>query len=465
MNDLWELVQTFTAKEKRACKKYLRKVIEGGESKERKLFDLILQGEGKDAIHEKLFPGKLPKDSGFRELNSQLLKRLKPFLIQEFLSRNNIERERLFLKILEERGQSFRFNRERNKLIKSLEKGSAGPEFHFYAYELAQEAYNHHRLEAKKLNSSVFQAMDENLDRLWIFEKLQLAITHAQLVRKLGAEATLRPAFLDELLWELKQSDSSLLKQPGVKLMRDVYLIQINEKVPEPTSLKKAFLADQKSLSLELRQFLFDNVSNILVRQATDTYQKEEIYKAYDWYKLGMESGIIYRNEILNHFHYQNIIHYAILLERKEEAQSLIDRETSKLMEMYQQPYSQLAKAILAYSQGNFSTVHRLSQYAYPSPYVEINITFLMIRVTYDTEPHSLVTRDHVLSYLQRINMRIRSAKDMGEVMKEMLNKRRLQFNALVQARTKEARMSLREKINSQPPTVDTAWFLKHLDD
>ena len=41
MNDLWELVQTFTAKEKRACKKYLRKVIEGGESKERKLFDLI----------------------------------------------------------------------------------------------------------------------------------------------------------------------------------------------------------------------------------------------------------------------------------------------------------------------------------------------------------------------------------------------------------------------------------------
>ncbi|MEO1414427.1 MAG: hypothetical protein AAFW00_04075 [Bacteroidota bacterium] len=74
MNDFWELVQPFTAKEKRAYKKYLRKVIEGEESKERKLIKLILQGEGKDAIHEKLFLGKLPKDSGFRELNSQLLK-------------------------------------------------------------------------------------------------------------------------------------------------------------------------------------------------------------------------------------------------------------------------------------------------------------------------------------------------------------------------------------------------------
>jgi len=261
-------------------------------------------------LHQEKFWKKLFPEEAFDQIKlwrfiSKAVRQIEKFIALQELEYRPEEEQLLLIKALGRRNLFDRLEKEALRRLKKMEEApSRDINYYKQRVELEEALYFHLLKDKYAQNDHLLKALSEDIDSHFVLHKLRLnCVLQNRNNIILDEQYALR--FIKAI--ETEQAHSFLADNQLAQIYTDLAALQKNGQSETYSQLKHSFFDHIHLLSSSDLSIIFTagiNYPISKINQGQTAYYKE----ALDWYKKGIEYGLIFSNKRMSEVTYSNII-------------------------------------------------------------------------------------------------------------------------------------------------------------
>jgi len=354
---IWELIVAFDNKELRQVRKMLKSPYFNYRSSLITLFESIVRQKEKkresldlQLIFNKTFPNEKYDPSKLRGHMSDLHELLENWLVMNFQKDRSIEKRLILSNIYRQKKLAKNYHSNIRKTDKLL-AGFPLKNQTYYDWTLQlHEEKMLNQASTKRTEDLFFQEISETTDISFLIQKLKNAcslLTHLS-VYKTEYDFGLLKFFIDDL------PNTAYMKVPAVAMYYYCFRFLQEEKSLESFQRFKQILkANRTKFSKEDLKGPFLLGINFCIKKLNKG-SREFAEEGLDLYKEGLEQRILFENNQLTRFTYNNIVAMALFLDEFEWLQTFIEKESDHLEPKYREATISFNKARLSFARKDY---------------------------------------------------------------------------------------------------------------
>jgi hypothetical protein len=461
---LLEIIRSLDKKEIRELNKWLQSPAHNQRQDVVKLFEFLVKNlPNGDESTEKtrawkyVFPGKPFDDAYLRQVMYFLLKAIEDYLVFEEFSKDKVQYQLSLSRIYRERKlekayrQAFRIGKE------NLEDQPLRDNYYLFNRFLFEKDYS--QLVIKNAAANLQETSDA-LEYWFISEKLHLALA-MEAHRAVYKTAAYNEGIFEKVL-EYTQKNN-LLHVPAIAAKYYAYMTMIHPG----------------------EAFYFDDFENIVLHSAPGTFKRSEMLDLYrialnyctakvnqgnleysrralNFYKSGVETGILLENNVITRYTFGNAVAFALKIGDFEWAEQFIQTFQHYLEEKERNSIVNFNQSRVYFEKGDYKQAQQLlTQFDYDDMLFNPIAKTMLLKIYFETDEYDAFESllESLRTYLQRKEAmdatRKASYKNMISLMKKLL-----QLNIF----SKAQRDAFRELVAKTNPLAERDWFLRQLD-
>jgi len=360
------------------------------------LLDVILDAQGKSAkylqrprVFRKLFPKEAYDEQKLHNHMSYLMKLYHRFLAVEHMEQTPFMQE---LFTMEHAYARFQFDLMSNRAQQLNKKLLATPHrdahFHFVSHRIHHLKGYHRAMYIDRSQSKSLQHMLDHFDYHYLAVKLKdcCHLTANMIMMNTNYSFPM----LELLLQHIQDNWEVYRQEPSIDLYFNILMSLRKENDPRYYHELKKIMAERiDSLSPEEGNDLYQFSNNYCVRRINagrSEYQRE----LFQLYKQGLQTGLLYNNDVLDEWAYKNITTLGCSLKEFAWTENFIQQYKSKLPAQRQENAYRYNLAHLYYTKQMYEeTLSTLLHVQFTDIKYHLNTNFLLLRTYYamhDTE-------------------------------------------------------------------------------
>jgi hypothetical protein len=458
---LLSLYQQLTKSERRQFKKWVHSPMHNEHEGVQRLFAFVesrapwtAHNLAKAEAWQQVFPKRPYDDGHWRYLMSLSLGVLLDFVGYVQQQQTPVEQQRAVLAFLLDRQLLDLTKQPLKKAQRLLAQQPANATYHLQQYQLERLKFDLQGTQDRSRSTNIKHILQHAT--LFFF---QTTLRHACIARshqnlnKTDYDLTALPLVLQtiENHWERYQDAQVLM------LYYHGYYTLLEQ--------EKSFLALQDSweklndrlADREKRELLLLGI-NYCIKQLNSGRQ-DYIRKAFEWYRTGLERGLLLEEGQLSLFAYSNMVALGINLKEFDWVEHFLEQYTSYLPSAQQAHYQHYNRAKLAFAKSDFSTAMQLlSTVEYDDVLLNISAKVLLLKIYYQEQ-----TWDALEALLNSFRIFLSRKKLLSYHKKNYQNLIALTKSLVYLSSDKKAVQQLRQRIESTEPLTERAWLLEQL--
>ena len=458
-SNLFKLIQSFTAIEKKDARRFLESPYFNTRKDLMLLFDLLCQEKAPDnqRIWPALCPGKPFDAIALRLLMSYLNRLLETFLLVQQTQEKDV-RSRLRLAVAyRNRGLTGQYERNIRAFARELdEQPLRNARYHSllrdYRFEIHLTT-----IAQKPTDTESLRALAYSTDVQYLSHRLQLVCLELaqKNIYRTGEDD---PLHRDVIALAERPEWCDL---PGIATYLAAYRMLLS---PEDDRYYQAFKQKLEEVETafppdEMREFYMFSI-NLSIRRATrgEKQMEQEVLKLY---RQALEAGYLFENGVLSRFTYHNIVAAGLRCGELDWVEDFIQRYSPTLERKYRDSSTSFNLARLHYARHRFDSVLSLLQKAnYHDPLFSLAAKTLLLKTYYVLGEYDLL-----LSHLDAMRNYIHRKKVIGYHRTNYLNIIRYTERLLYpDSLSRPARNSLQREIEKESVLTEKEWLLGCLD-
>ncbi|MCC6459452.1 MAG: hypothetical protein IT260_03210 [Saprospiraceae bacterium] len=457
-SQLRQLIQAFSAAEKREARKFLESPYFNRRRDVVQLFDWFCAQEAPEKGQAKrhLF-GEMPVDDQELRLRMTYLHRL----LERYLAQKEMEADDTALRLhlagsYRRRGLAPQFERVRKSLEKTLATSALrDTQHHEWQYRLHWETHQlSHTRNPTELGH--LQAASRSADVAYLMLKLRL-ICLLTVHRTLYSVDASSPWEAEVIAFAEQHAAS---QHPAVAVYLHCYrMMRYPEEESHFQQFKHLLLQDVGIFSREEMHGLFIWAVNYCIRRL-NTGEHRYYREVSELYKPGLESGYLLENGVLPRFTYHNVVAAGLQTGDLEWVEFFIYQYKNTLEKQYRESAFSFNLARLEFARRHYGAVLDLLQKAnYRDVLVNLATKTLLLKTYYELDAHDLLQ-----SHLDAMQNYISRKRILGYHRTNCLNIIRYTGKLLaLNFSDKKAVQQLRDAIAQEDPLWEKDWFLAQL--
>lgn len=362
-SQLINILKTFSAKEIREMRKWLRSPAHNQRQDVVLLFDFFFEDNHlfKDDCLEKsfvsswIYPKETYDDAKMRQVMFFLLKAIESFLIFQELNQDDVKTKNILSKVYRKRKLDKLFIKNTKQTEQTLKKLVVQNESYYRnEYQLQLEKYNY-QSRVNRLSQNL-QEVSDTLDIAFLAGKLRqycLMLSHQSVYQK---EYTI--GLLKNLLPLIKQDE--YIKIPAIATYYFIYKT-LTEKENEDHyfQLKEQIKENGHFFPLaEIRDIYLMTINYCIGRMNAGS--EGFIREAFEVYQLGFEKKILIENNSITRVTFHNVISIGLKLKEFETVEKFIEDNQQYLSEKHREGFLNYSLARLHYEKRDYKKAMQL---------------------------------------------------------------------------------------------------------
>lgn len=356
-------------------------------------------------VFKKLYPKKAFDGNRFSILLFKLTKILDEYLIFLKFQQDEFQKKKLLTQIYGERNLNVIFKKNTEELLIELDKQPYRDSLYFYdRYFLQQDYYFHVNTNKQGGIVEILKKALLSLEYFFNIERLRLGLD-------LKNRTHIYAECHEFTVANIHFPENNILYQ---LLKKSIFLF---EKQEEETFLevKKLLVKQMDRLSPTDKIYIFQLLLNYTIQQLPKNEEKY-LPAALDFYKIGLNTKILYANGLLTNSVFLNIVSAAAKLQEFDFAINFLEQNKNSINASTSQEMIQLAKSTIYFFQKDYDNVLvLLQQYSFTNIIHKFAAKVLLIRTYYhisENNPtyqqlviHNCETFEKLLRREERINL------------------------------------------------------------
>lgn len=468
-----QYIFAFSAKERDKFVQFVHSPFFNQHEKTKELLDVIVKQANrkyvkleKEKIYALLFPSKKYQEQKIHDLLANLKKLLHRFYAVSYLEDRPLMEELMTIETAFKRKQFDLLKNRSKQLQKHLNSNTSQDDTYYYVnYRMNNMLGYYSSTYVNRSKPTSLQTMMNHLDRYYILEKLKNSC-HLY-AHHLLMNAKYDWTLLDDIIKYLQEHTEQFEGDDSIHLYYTI-LMSLRSSEDNYYYLRlKALLVEKVDQFSQLeKEDLYNFTNNYCIMQINrgkSEYQEE----LFELYQQGLESEVIYQNDILTEWNYKNIATLGAKLERFDWTERFINEHKDKLPANQRENAYKYNLAYLYYTKGKYQEVlSNLLHVQYTDVKYHLSSSFLLLRTYYkleDTEA-MLGLIDTFRIYVLRNNQMTSDQKKgyinfLRLVKKLVLLKH--QYHAFSKSEVRQKLADLREKVLSTENVINRSWLVE----
>ena len=470
-----QYIFAFSAKEREKFLQFVQSPFFNQHEKTIELLEIIVAQASrkyvkleKERVYKQLFPGKKFNEQKIHDLLANLKKLLHRYYAVSYLDDYPLMGELMTIETAFKRKQFDLLKNRSKQLQKHLNaKTSQDDAYYYINYRMNNMLGYYSGTYVNRAKSTSLQVMMDHLDRYYILEKLKNSC-HLY-AHHLLMNAKYDWSLLDDILKYLQDHSEDFKADSSIHLYYTILMsLRSSEDNHYYLRLKSMLVENVDQFSQLEKEDLYNFTNNYCIMQINrgkSEYQEE----LFELYQQGLESEVIYQNDILTEWNYKNIATLGAKLKRFDWTEWFINEHKDKLPESQRENAYKYNLAYLYYTKGKYYDVlSNLLHVQYTDVKYHLSSSFLLLRTYYklqDTEA-MLGLIDTFRIYVLRNNQMTSDQK------KSYINFLRLakklvllkhQYHAFSKSEVRQKLADLREKVLNTENVINRYWLVEEL--
>ncbi|MFW5658656.1 MAG: hypothetical protein ACOCZ8_01620 [Bacteroidota bacterium] len=363
----------------------------------------------RDAVHAALFGERAPfKDTRIRLLFSELCKLLERFLSIEAFQEDERALDLRLLEQLRALGLPKLYAEHWRKAQRKYDaQWAQSDQAQLQTLAFSMETARRPDTAYERQTDDFLQQWSDQLDQYFLQQKLKLSAGLLNTQQIFGNDAHL--GLLPDALAHLNAHPDNPYG-PAVQLYQQlVILLQQPENEQTYEALKALFLSEHTLVHPDDQRQLHAALRNHCVRRI-NAGESRFLQELFEWYKHGLESGLLLSEGVLSPWEFKNIVSLALRLGELSWGERFIGAFSEKVPAPYSENVHAFSMARLDFARQNYrSALQRLQTVAFDDPFYSLDARTLQAKAYYertDFEPlaallesfRRLISRNKALS-------------------------------------------------------------------
>lgn len=420
----------------------------------------------KKSVYAQLFPNKKYQEQKIHNLLANLKKLLHRYYAVSYLDENPLMGELMTIETAFKRKQFDLLKNRSKQLQKHLSDRISQDDTYYYVnYRMNNMLGYYSSTYVNRSKSTSLQTMMNHLDRYYILEKLKNSC-HLY-AHHLLMNAKYDWSLLDDIVQYLQDHTEEFKDDNSIHLYYTILMsLRSTEDNYYYLKLKELLVERVDQFSQLEKEDLYNFTNNYCILQINrgkSAYQEE----LFELYQQGLESEVIFQNDILTEWNYKNIVTLGAKLKRFDWTERFINEHKDKLPASQRENAYKYNLANLYYTKGKYQEVlSNLLHVQYTDVKYHLSSSFLLLRTYYkleDTEA-MLGLIDTFRIYVLRNNQMTSDQKKgyinfLKLVKKLVLLKH--QYHAYSKSEVRQKLADLREKVLSTENVINRSWLVE----
>lgn len=465
-SQLINILQTFSKKEIRDCRKWLQSPAHNQREDVILLFDYLTEDGrlgneealDKCTVFSSIFSNELYDDAKMRQVMYFLAKVIENFLIYENLTKDEVYCNVMLASEYRQRNLE-KLYQKTMRATENLNENCLVQDERFYYTQYIMQKDKYAFVEKQQRNVPlILQDVSDSLDISFIAGKLRHSclMTAHQKVYKV----TYNVGLIQEVLSYVEANN--LINIPviaiyyyGYKMMREEELSDIYF-----DALKKQITQHWNLFQKEEAREMYYMLINHCIKQMNSGIEKY-IREAFEIYRESIENELLIENGIINQFVFRNAVSIGIRLKEFLWVEDFIDNYQQYLEEKYRESFVHISESKLYYEKGDYTRAMRLlARYEHDDILNNINSKAMLIKIYYELEE-----LDTLESLLESMRSYIHRKKAIG-YHKSIYNNLIKYTKKLIRLNPFDAeqKSKLQKEIEEANPLPERQWLLEQLE-
>lgn len=404
----------------------------------------------------RLYPEEQYDSAKLKSVMHFLLSVIKRYLTIQAIEGDELTWQMELCRTLRKRGLDELFEKEMRKLEKQQQQQPyrhVGYHYQNYQLQLERYEYDHRKRRSGRMN---LQELAEELTIFYLADILRHSCT--VLTARSMSQEDYQLELLDEVLRYVERSP--VRKAPAVAIYHQAYLMlsqpEEEGRLNEFTALIEAHW--QRFPPEEARDIYLLAINYCI--QRLNRGHRQYIRRAFDWYRRGLERGVLLENKQLSKFTYNNALMLGIALEEWEWAAHFLEHYKQYLPAPERDNEYRYNLAVFYFRKRDYDQATRLlQQVSFADVLYNLNARSMLLRMYYELDEW-----DALESLLDSFRAFLRRQDDLGYHKENYHNLIRLVRQMLrIAPVDKSGRQALRQKIATTTALAEKNWLLAQL--
>ena len=407
-------------------------------------------------------PERVGDEKLLRNLQYDLMRIVKAFLIQKQLEMDEPLAARLLAKAYAERGlEDMQTATIRDGLAKNEAKTDRNATFHLRNYRLYDDLFEQISLSHRK-GEMPFEAMSAELTAFFAAETLRQACLQLSYQAVSAREISL--PMLDEVIdWVEKQADtpdiSGQVEGSVLSIYKLAFLCLKTNNLLYFKELKTETKIHLEKFPKRERRSLYLFMLNFCIRRVNEG-AKDYFGELFEIYREGLETQALFENGFVSRFTYKNAVTTAMRLGKWAWARDFIENYQKYLPPKDRRSAYSYNLGAWHFRQGDYKAATKLLQgIDFQEVFANIGARQMLVRMFFETNDYEALTAtlDSFQTYLNR-------QKDIGYQRDNYLNFIKIVRRMLrLDLKNDAVRDVLMEEIKEMPTLAEREWLLEKL--
>lgn len=464
-SQLLHILKTFSPKEIREMRKWLHSPAHNQRQDVIQLFEYFFEDNhinkedflDKATVFSWIFSKQTYDDAKMRQTMFFLLKTTEDFLVNQKLSKDEINKKIILASVYRNRKLDKLFHKCIKQTEQLQENSSVQSEqFYINEYFLEKEKYEYFG-KISRLPKNLQQVSD-SLDVSFLVGKLRqvcLMLSHQSVYQK---EYDI--GLLDKVLPIIESKD--FIKIPAIAIFYFIYKTLIDKEDEEHFfNLKEQIKTNGHLFPLgEIRDIYLMAINYCIRRMNAGT--PSFIREAFEMYRLGFEKEILIENKRLTRASFHNVVSIALKLKEYEWVQNFINDYQQYLKEEHREGFVYYSLARLHYEEKDYDKAMKLlvQEVHYDDIIISLSAKTLLAKMYYEQDEFDVLESllESMRTYIQRKKVLVYHKNNYKNILK--YTKKLLKVTPYSSAKKEK----LRTEITEATPLTEKDWLLHQLD-
>lgn len=459
---VFSLFERFSAKERRAFKKFVRSPFHNAREDVRLLYEYVLENHRKAALLDRklvyafIYNSEKFDDSKFRQIMTHLCRLMEEYLAIDHLKRDDVKMKMLTVKALKDKKLSEMAGQQLQKAEVLL---------HDTTWRNRDYFERHYQILSERHLMSGGKERDKELDMAPLNEALEVSFIIEKLMRScymLSHQNVMKVEYAHGLTKELIPyiEKENLLKIPAVKLYYSAYHVLLPDAEEQWFyNLKEQLLEFGSLFKKEELSLLFRVPINYAVKKINKG-QEKFIKEIFSLYQFGLEHNLFIQNKEISRFNYKNIITISLVLEEFEWAEEFIHGYKKFLPSASRESHYSYNLAKLHYYRKEYeAAMQLLTKVEYDDLFLNLDSKIILLKIYFETKEWDAL--DSLLSSIKTFLYRQKAMgyhKDNYQNITDLTRK----MSSLGQHNKKEIK-AFRKLLEKTQPNTEKKWMGEQL--
>ena len=456
-NNVYRLVQSLSAVERRDARRFLESPYFNLRSDLLRLFDFFCGNKHTDKVGAwaALQPSEPYDDTRMRLLMSYLNRLLETFLLVQDMQEKAPESRIRLAAAYRNRGLMEPYERTMRAFERDLHGQPCRNENYYALQRLFHFEQHETALRKNPAETAPLRDLAHSTDAHYLTARLRLICLDLSQknVYRSDSEAALHRsviAFAEAPEWA---------EHPGISTyLSAIRMLQHGEdSVHYHAFLEKMEATKTLFSEVERREFFMFAINHCIRRANSGAREME--HELLNLYRRALDAGSLFENGVLSRFTYHNIVATGLRCGELDWAENFIHRYNNYLERQYRESSQSFNLARLEYARNRFDSVLTLLQKAnYNDPLLHLAAKTLLLKTYFMLDEYDLLQ-----SHLDAMRNYIHRKKVLGYHRKNYLNIIRFTERLLQQSHDTKMRHTLQAEIEREPVLTEKEWLLEQL--